>query len=179
MPEAPSSPYERLRAYTRTPECAKIFRYVAVSGISTVVSLVVLYIFYRPVGLSASWANVVATVIATVPSYYLNRTWAWQRSGRSHFRKEVLPFWLIALASLGLSTLAVRFAAHEADLHLHAHHTLQTLAVLFANFFTYGVMWAGKFALFNKVLFVHRSGGAPEEPIALVAAVEVGSYPSE
>jgi putative flippase GtrA len=170
VPEAPFSPYMRLQTYVRTPEFGKLARYVAVSGISTVVSLAMLYLFYRPVGLSAGWANVVATVIATVPSYYLNRTWAWQRSGRSHFRKEVLPFWVIALVSLGLSTLAVRFAAHEADQHLRSH-TAQTLAVLLANFFTYGVMWVGKFVLFNKLLFVHHhreNGDDSEQPIVLV-----------
>jgi len=152
----------------RTPDFAKLWRYVAVSGISTVLSLLMLYIFYRPVGLSAGWANVVATVIATVPSYYLNRTWAWQRSGRSHFRREVLPFWVIALISLGLSTIVVRFAAHEADHHLHSH-SAQTAVVLAANFFTYGVMWVGKFVLFNKVLFVHHGKGEDSEsPVVLV-----------
>ena len=51
----------------------------------------------------------------------------------------------------------VRFllAAHEAH-HITSRHEFQTLLVLFANFFTYGVMWVGKFTLFNRVLFANR-----------------------
>ena len=127
--------------------------------ISTVLSLGVLYVFYRVVGLSATWANVVATTIATVPSYYLNRTWAWGHSGKSHLWREVVPFWAIAFVSLGLSTLAVTFAAREAH-HLARAHEVQTGLVLLANFITYGAMWVGKFMLFNKVLFKHREPAA-------------------
>jgi putative flippase GtrA len=179
MGEAAATRYGRARDYLRTPECAKVLRYVTVSGISTVLSLALLYIFYRKVGLTVRWANVVATVIATVPSYYLNRTWAWGRTGKSHFRREVLPFWIIALISLGLSTIAVQFAAHEAD-RLSQSHTVQTGLVLLANFVTYGVMWVGKFVLFNKILFVHRDGaghgdGGDDGPIVLVPAVEVAA----
>jgi putative flippase GtrA len=179
----------RVREYTGSHEFRKVARYVTVSGISTVISLVMLYIFYRQVGLSVRWANVTATVIATVPSYYLNRTWAWKRSGKSHFRREVVPFWVIAAISLALSTLAVQFAEHE-SLKISSSHQIQTLLVLFANFFTYGVMWAGKFFLFNKVLFVHH-GSDEADPLVLVpvtaedgtdgdpSVIEVGSSSAE
>jgi putative flippase GtrA len=169
MPEGPSTALGRLRAYSKTPECGKVFRYVTVSGISTVLSLVMLYLFYRRVGLSPAWANVVATCIATVPSYFLNRTWVWGKNGKSHFKTEVLPFWIIAVISLGLSTAAVKLAAHEADLHFHSD-LLKTGFILFANFFTYGVMWIGKFLLFNKILFVHRGEDGKIEPVVLVPA---------
>ncbi len=167
MPVAAPTAAERARAYMATPQFGKIARYVAVSGISTVVSLVMLYVFYRQVGLAVAWANLVATVIATVPSYYLNRTWAWGKSGKSHFRREVLPFWVIAVISLGLSTLAVKFAEHESH-RLSGSHDVQTLLVLFANFFTYGVMWAGKFFIFNKLLFAHHPDPDTVEPVVLV-----------
>ena len=55
---------------------------------------------------TARAANVVACAVATVPSYYLNRCWAWGRRGRSHLWKEVVPFWVIAFAGLALSTWA-------------------------------------------------------------------------
>jgi putative flippase GtrA len=167
VPGAPTSLFGRAKAFRQNPEFWKVVRYVTVSGISTVFSLALLYIFYRQVGLTVRWANIVATAIATVPSYYLNRTWAWGRSGKSHFRREVLPFWIIAIISLALSTIAVQFAAHEADAHAHSK-TIQTILVEAANFITYGVMWVGKFLLFNKILFVHRDGDDDGRPIVLV-----------
>jgi putative flippase GtrA len=155
MQEAPPSLVERTRSYIRTPEFARILRYGSCSAISTVVSLGGLYLFYRVVGLGPGWANIIATTIATVPSYYLNRMWAWGRTGRSHFKREVVPFWIIAFVSLGISSLAVRYAAHEAH-HLTHRKEFQTLLVLMANFVTYGIMWVGKFTLFNRILFANR-----------------------
>jgi putative flippase GtrA len=145
---------ERTRSYVKTPSFTKVWRYCAVSGISSVCTLAGLYLFYRVVGLSPFAANVVATCIATIPSYYLNRTWAWGRTGRSHFMREVVPFWIIALVSLVLSTLAVQFAARQA-VTIHSKD-VKALILLIANFFTYGVLWVGKFTIFNKVLFKHR-----------------------
>ena len=130
-------------------------RFGTVSVISTTVTLGMLYLFYRVVRLSPGWANVVATAIATIPSYYLNRTWAWGNSGPSHLWREVVPFWIIAFVSLGISTAAVEIAAHEAH-HIAHSHEVQTGLVLLANFFTYGCMWVAKFTLFNRVLFVQR-----------------------
>lgn len=187
MGVASSRAVTRLRELSRTREFGKVLRYVTVSGISTVLSLAMLYVFYRKVGLSVRSANITATVIATVPSYYLNRTWAWGRTGKSHFRREVLPFWTIAAISLVLSTLAVQFAESE-SLRISSSKQVQTLLVLFANFFTYGVIWIGKFILFNKVLFVQH-GTDDKTPVVLVpvevtandpaSTVEVGARPSE
>jgi putative flippase GtrA len=159
MSMAPASTSSRARAYVKTPEFTKLWRYCTVSGISTVTSLAGLYIFYRVVGLSPRWANVVATCIATVPSYYLNRSWAWGKNGRSHFMKEVAPFWVIALISLGISTEVVGFAGHETA--SIASKDVRALILVAANLVTYAFLWVGKFMLFNKVLFKHHEQVAP------------------
>jgi putative flippase GtrA len=154
MSMASASASSRARAYVKTPEFTKLWRYCTVSGISTVTSLVGLYIFYRVVGLSPGWANVVASCIATVPSYYLNRSWAWGKNGKSHFMKEVAPFWMIAFISLLISTVVVRFAGRESA--GIASKDVRALILVAANFVTYGFLWVGKFILFNKVLFKQR-----------------------
>lgn len=154
MSEAPAGGVERLRLYTKTTEFTKLWRYCTVSGISTVTTLAALFLFYRVIGLSPFSSNVLATCVATVPNYYLNRTWAWGRTGRSHFMREVVPFWVIAFISLVLSTLAVQFAAHQAV--NVASKDVKALILLFANFVTYGMLWIAKFIFFNKVLFKHR-----------------------
>jgi putative flippase GtrA len=132
----------------------KVWRYCAVSGISTVCSLGLFYLFYREVGLSPVAANITATCIATVPAYYLNRSWAWGKSGRSHFMREVVPFWAIALISLVISTIAVHYAArHTVNIH---SKDVKALILLGVNLVTYGVLWVAKFAVFNKLLFKHH-----------------------
>jgi putative flippase GtrA len=154
MSRASAGIVERARAYSKTPDFKKVWRYCAVSGISTSCTLALLYLFYRVVGLSPFAANIVATALATVPAYYLNRSWAWGKTGRSHFMREVVPFWVIALISLALSTLAVQFAARQA-VNVHSKD-VKALILLFANLVTYGVLWVGKFTLFNRLLFKHH-----------------------
>jgi putative flippase GtrA len=157
MPEGALTTLQRARRQMKGPEFARFFRYSMVSVVSTFFSLFLLYFFFRiaKVG-SAAKANVCATAIATVPSYYLNRTWAWKRAGKSHLMREVVPFWVIAFLSLLLSTGAVDFASREAH-NFHLHSRAETLLVEFANFFTYGVLWVAKFWFFNKVLFKHHA----------------------
>jgi len=135
-----------------------------VSVISSVTSLVLLYVFFRVLKVgSAAASNILAAAVATGPSYYLNRTWAWKRGGKSHLWREVVPFWVIAFVSLALSTGAVDFASHEAHVH-HLQGRTETILVEFANFFTYGVLWVAKFSFFNRILFAHRAPDEREGP---------------
>jgi len=114
-----------------------------------------------------------ATSITTIPAYYLNRTWTFGKSGKSHVWREVVPFWTIAFASLALSTVAVGVAAHNAD-HVisrtsHNASLYKSLLIVFANGFTYACIWIGKFVLYKKYLFAH-----PEAAITDGEAVDSG-----
>jgi GtrA-like protein len=51
-------------------------------------------------------ANVIACAVAAVPSFHLNRSWAWGRRGRSRLLREVAPFWALAFLGLAFSTWA-------------------------------------------------------------------------
>ena len=92
-----------------------------------------------------------ATCIATVPYYYLNRMWVFKKSGRSHLTKEVLPFWTIAFVSLVLSTLAVKFAGSQ--VHAISSKNVRGAILVAANLATYGILWIAKFVVFNRILF--------------------------
>jgi putative flippase GtrA len=135
----------------RSQDFGKILRYGTISVVSTAISLSGLFVFYRWVGLSPTWSNVVATCIATVPYYYLNRIWVFKKSGRSHLTKEVLPFWTIAFVSLVLSTLAVKFAGSQ--VHSISSKNVRGVILVAANFATYGILWIAKFVVFNRYLF--------------------------
>jgi putative flippase GtrA len=155
----------RLRDFRHSPDFSKLWRYATISVIATVISLTGLFFFYRILGLSPGWSNIWATVIATVPYYFLNRLWVFKKRGRSHLTKEVIPFWAIAFASLILSTLAVRFAGHEAR-SIDSKTTRAGILVM-ANFATYGILWLMKFFVFNKLLFRSRvPEAAPETQVA-------------
>src|SRR5258708_7879734 len=100
MPSTSLSPIGRVVAYRKSPEFKRLFRYAMVSVITTIFALGLLGLFYGVLKLaSAAWCNIFATAITVVPSYYLNRAWAWGKTGKSHLTKEILPFSIIAILS--------------------------------------------------------------------------------
>ena len=123
---------QALYDWLHTHEGRKIFRYSMVSVISTCVSLVVIAIVYGALHL---WSEVPSTVfgnvVATFPSYWLNRRWAWGKSGRSHFVKEVLPFWTLAAIGIAFSIVGAAAARHVA-IKYNLDHFETTLLVLLA-----------------------------------------------
>lgn len=130
-------------------------KYTAISAFLVVVSQILLFILYGILRAgSATTCNLITTALTAVPSYYLNRRWAWGKSGKSHFMKEILPFWVLTFAGLGLSLIAVALA-HRLAVHLHASHLVDAIFVNGASLSAFGVLWVGKFMIFNKLLFAH------------------------
>ena len=150
----------------------KMLRYSLVSLISIAVSQSVLVVAFGMLHWTARLANLAACAVATVPSYYLNRSWAWGRRGRSHLWKEVVPFWALAFAGLGLSTWAADLGATLAG-QAAASHAATTAIVMTASLLTFGVLWMGKFAIFNALLFTEapqpRHLQAPAQPHRVLA----------
>ena len=140
-------------------------KYAVVSVVSTLVSQGVLLLTFGVWRLwSAVVSNVVANVIATVPSYYLNRSWVWGKNGRSHLLREVAPFWITSFAGMALSLYTVWVAAGFAD-HHDFSHVAKTVVVQSANFVAFGILWVGKFVLYNRVLFVQPEAAAVAEVV--------------
>jgi putative flippase GtrA len=167
MRKAVQHPVAFAREYTRSAHFRRFLRYSSVSAVSTSVSLGGLYLFFRVLHVgTATDCNLLATAIASIPAYYLNRTWAWGKSGRSHVLREVVPFWIVTILGVVLSTTAVHFAAIEAKNH-HLSKGSETLAVEFANFFTYGVLWFAKFSFFNRYLFKAKTEAGDEEEVVV------------
>jgi len=140
-------------ARSRTPAGKKMVRYSLVSVVSVIVSQVVL--FAAQSFWSARTSNIVAVCVSAVPSYYLNRAWAWGKTGKSHFMKEIVPFWSLALLGLIISTWAADFAETNAH-HITDSDLMARVIVNLAALAAFGVLWVGKFFIFNKVLFAHQ-----------------------
>jgi putative flippase GtrA len=149
---------ERLRG----PGGRKLFRYSVASAVAVVVSLSLEVFFNGVIGLSAWVSATLATAIAAVPNYEMNRKWAWGKTGRSHLWREVLPFWGLAFLGWATSTVSVYFMETYAK-HHHFHHLLQTATVAIVYVGAFGVLWIAKFVIFNKVLFVHHLEDLPPE----------------
>jgi putative flippase GtrA len=151
-----------LRDKLRGPEGRKLFRYSCASVVAVAVSVVCLVIFNGLIGLSAWVSSTLATAIATVPNYEMNRKWAWGKSGRSHLWKEVVPFWALAFLGWAFSTISVHVMEGYAHSH-HFSHLASTASVTIVYVAAFGVLWVAKFIIFNKVLFAHHLEDLPPE----------------
>ena len=144
----------RLWRLYHTPSGKKMFRYAAVSVVSTIISFSLLGLFF---GVFRLWSEVpdtvLANMIASVPAYYLNRTWSWGKTGRSHLTREVLPFWAMSIAGISLSILTASYAHHLSNAY-HLHHFGRTVLVEGANTGAFGILWVLKFLLFNRLFHV-------------------------
>jgi putative flippase GtrA len=133
----------------------RIIRSLAVSGITSVLSLTILALLVRFDVTAPALANVIASIAGIGPSFALNRRWAWRGQGRGHLTREVAPFWAYSLVSLVLSTIAVARAGVWAD-QLNASPEQRTVLALGASLATYGALWIGQFLLLDRLLFRHH-----------------------
>jgi putative flippase GtrA len=144
----------RIRQVMAHPSSLKLIKYASVSVISTVVSQITLLLVFGVFHwLSAVPANIVANVLATVPSYTLNRRWVWGKGGKSHFWREVVPFWVLSFIGLAFSSLAVWLAGDFARHHNLTHPTT-ALLVNAANLMSFAILWIVKFVIYNKLFHV-------------------------
>lgn len=154
------------RAWSRSPRGKTTVRYLAVSALSVVLGQVALALAFGGFGWSAKWSNLFGFIIAAFPSYYLNRIWAWGKTGRSHFVREVLPFWIIAFLGLAFSTVAVDIVEHRTVALAAEHSAERTGLIMAASLGACVVLWALKFMIFQRYLFgsaVPRPSRSPTE----------------
>lgn len=131
-----------------SPLVGKAARYSLVSGISVVITQVLLIGFKGGLGWPGATANALAVCLAAGPSYVLNRYWTWSKRGRNRVWKEIVPFWSTALLGLAFSTWLVALADRRWG---------TVLAVSLANLLAFGLLWVGKFILLDRVLFASPS----------------------
>ena len=144
-----------LWAWAHTHQGRKVIRFTSVSVISTIVSNVVLIAVYGFKWIpNEIYATLFGNLVATLPSYQLNRTWTWGKRGRSHFRKEIVPFWSMSLAGIAFSTIGASLVRHENSTHPAWSHLLKTGLVSGANLLSFVIFWFLKMWIFNKIFKV-------------------------
>ena len=123
------------------------------SVVAVIVSNACILFFVGALNMGVILASTLSTTIATIPSYQLNRKWAWGKGGKSHLWKEVIPFWALAVLGWAFSTVAVALADTFAKQH-DLEHVTRTLLIGAVYFCAFGVLWVGKFVIFNRLMFV-------------------------
>lgn len=149
-----------------TPAGKKLFRYSMVSVISTVLAFAVLGLIFYVLRLGSEVPdNVFANLAGIIPSYYLNRSWAWGKTGPSHLWREVVPFWSMSIVGIALAVFTGLFAHHIGVSVLHLHRLGRTAVLYGANIFAFGVLWVVKFLIINRLFHVHPVADATHELI--------------
>jgi putative flippase GtrA len=153
---APASPGAPAPSSEPTSLVQRVRRCLSVSVVTTVISLSTLVMATAVFGVEAWIANVIATSLATVPSYSLNRRWTWGRSDASDPFREVLPFWIMAFMGLALSTVTVGIADSWAR-GMHLPSSMQLGAILAGHLSGFGLLWVGQFIVLDRYLFARRA----------------------
>ena len=137
------------RIGARWPRLRRLGRYAVTSVVATAVSEATLLTVYGFGLLGAGSSAIVANLAGTFPSYVMSRYWIWGDAERRHAGRQAVAYWLISIASLVLSSVVTAVAAGHAPAGHGAH--LAVVAVAYVG--TYALLWFGKFALYQGVLF--------------------------
>ena len=149
----------------READYRKMLKYSAVSAVAFPFTQVLLLVFTLGLDWSFVTANLVAVSIMAFPAYVMNRYWVWGKKDKNRFMTEVLPFWVITLIGLILSTIC----AHFADLWFES-----PIAVNVANAVGFGLVWVFKFVFLDRVMF----GGHQHFPVDEDLDAELDTAPA-
>lgn len=140
----------------------RLGRYALTSVVATGASEATLLGVYGAHLLAASAAAVVASLAGIVPSYAMSRYWVWSEADRRRPGRQAAAFWVVALASLGLSSLLTGVAAGLAP----PGHLVHVVVVGAAYVGTYGALWVAKFVVYQRFLFRPAMVATTGEPAA-------------
>jgi putative flippase GtrA len=143
----------------------KLLRYFTGSVVATVCSEVVFVVLYGLLDLGTTWSSVLSWLAGAIPNFWLNRNWAWQRTGRPSLRREVLPYAAIIVTTLVLATVLT----HLAEVWLRHEGVSSSVRIaLVAGVFlgTYVVVFALRFVLLERLfgrLHAREAASSPED----------------
>lgn len=141
---------------------ARIFtRYLIGSAVSAVVTEITLLTLYGLGLLGPKGSSVAAWVSGALVNYVLNR-WAWGVRGRPRPLREIVPYWLTAVAGMLISTWATG-VADRLGTELFGAGGLRVAFVGAVFLGVYGVLFVGKFCLFHYFVFAAPDAGSVRE----------------
>ncbi|MDA3039127.1 MAG: GtrA family protein [Actinomycetota bacterium] len=130
------------RALAEAADKARLIRYGAVSCVNIVGHQLILTIANSVMGVPGGPANAIAATIMCVPAYLLSRNWVWEVDGKHSVTGQVLPFWIITVVGLLVSTALAALAQSLFG---------KGLAVNAAAFLGYFLVWVMKFFVLERL----------------------------
>ena len=88
----------------------KFGRFAAVSVVTVPLGLFLLWLFLDVNKMHPVVANLLAVTLATIPNYLLNRYWVWGKRSAHSLRREIAPFWIMAVLGALLSSALIWIA---------------------------------------------------------------------
>src|SRR5688572_1276920 len=119
------------------PALVKLVKYSAASVAGVITSVIALNTCLLVIGLGAVTSNIISVTLGSIPNYLINRAWTFNKRDAHSFTREILPFWLMAVLGLVISTFAVAWADDRWDGN--------TIALNLANLGSFGLLWVAKF----------------------------------
>ena len=132
-------------------------RYLGVTVVNVAIGQGLLLLLHGKLGWNQVEANAVSVLVSAVPAYYLSRAWVWGKTGKSHFKKEVLPFWIFVAIGFVFSTAMVALVANLTGTAGGSENltTFQKLLPNIVNAASFGVLWVIRFFLMEKLFQVN------------------------
>jgi putative flippase GtrA len=148
-------------------------RFILVATAAVIASQITLAVCLGVVGLTAGKAALAAWLAGAAVSYVLSR-WAWERKGKPNLLKETLPFWIVAVGTAVVLTLATKWANQEA-ISMDLPKGQRLLFVASAYFVANCVTFLTRFVIFHYVLFKDRGSKVSELVSELPASERPGA----
>lgn len=143
-----------------------LFRQLASFGVIGAVNFVVdTTIFNLLFRIGPVKAQVVATIVATTLSYFLNRHWTFRDHGRAGLRREYVLFFLLNGAGLAITAAIVGVAKYGFDRH-------DQIALNIVRLFAIAVATLFRFWSYRRWVFLEVVTEESREPALVPAPAE-------
>lgn len=147
-----------LRLHVRRLRGSHSFRKLTRYTIGSVVALttsVVTFALLLDAGFGTTLCSIIAFVAGAVPNWILNRRWAWQRTGRVEFGREVVGYVVVSVLSLVASSAATGLA--QRWVRAHVDHGFRLVLVTAAYVLVQAALFGGKYLIYERWVFAGES----------------------
>jgi putative flippase GtrA len=147
-----------IRDLLRLPRVARFLRYAVGSAIASAVSAVVLAVTAWTSIVAPAVASVVAFVAGAIVNFAVYRFWAWRHTvtrAVAAIGRDFAGYAVIAVSTAALATGATYLAGRYAD-HAALGSAARTLLLEGSYFGVFALMFAAKFVILDRYVFVHR-----------------------
>jgi putative flippase GtrA len=135
----------------------KVVKYAIGSLLALATSTVVFAILLLLGSNNTTIDSVAAFVAGAIPNWVLNRRWAWERTGKIEIAREVIGYSVVSLVALVASSLGTGWMQGWVRHHVVSGTGLRTLLITGAYVGVQGLLFVGKFVVYDRWVFTGRS----------------------